>query len=163
MSNDHRAKQGDLCMSDAMPYQQHHEYRTTLPLSEVLHDKFFLSVSGNLRVGDNITICRYDRVDVQHRSSKLLEIADVRVAETGKEFVRLHIRVVETIEAKAEEPVKASHVVTAFVQGNGEAKWNVGKSAYDVKVDGKVVATVADKETAKSIARGDIPLPQEAA
>ena len=83
-----RARAGDLRMADAMPFQQHHEYRTTHGIREVLNERYFLNLRSNLRVGDTIAICRY----VDQSWERLAEVADVRVVEIGSEGVRLHLR-----------------------------------------------------------------------
>ena len=49
-----RAKPGDLCKGDS--FQRHYQYRTTWPLAEVLHDKFFLPLRDYLFSGDTITL-----------------------------------------------------------------------------------------------------------
>ena len=78
-----RARPSDICMSDAMPFQQHWEYRTTWPIKDVLHDKFFLSLRAQLRAGDGINICRYDGADINHKGISLIEFATVRVIASG--------------------------------------------------------------------------------
>lgn len=92
--NDLRAKPGDICMSDASPFQQHWEYRTVYPLAGILNDRFFLPLRDQLRAGDSVTICRYDTNDYNSREAQLLEVADVRVVCSGREHdvVKLHVR-----------------------------------------------------------------------
>lgn len=79
-----RARPLDLVHADAMPFQQHHEYRTTHPLADVLHDLFFLPLRNQLYPGDSITLCRFDKVDAQRRDARLLEVATVRVVASGE-------------------------------------------------------------------------------
>jgi len=156
---EHRAKSADLCMADAMPFQQHHEYRTTLPIADVLSDRFFLDARANLRVGDAITICRFaDRAWRQ-----LTEIADVRVASIGDDGVRLHLRgeieaipVAEAPAVPIPEPLSPAERYagpdwTATHRGFG--RWAV------LDATGREMAGNLDKETAVRVARGDLPLP----
>lgn len=157
--NEYRAKANDLCMADAMPFHQHFEYRTTLPLDDALHDQFFLPVANNLRPGDEVTLVSYDRPPGPRHDARIVEIATVRVVEKGRDRVELHrIGDIERIPRRAvidnEDPAPRE----AYVSGDGKAVWNVGARAYDIKVGGKVVASEPDKDKAAAMARGDIPL-----
>lgn len=108
--NDHRARPADLCMSDAMPWQQHWEYRTTLPLADILHERFFLPVRTTLRPGDSVTFCRYDMQDVTHKRCRLLEIATARVVASGEKAEAVPLFVIggiQRIEPEASEAPKA--------------------------------------------------------
>ena len=158
MTNEYRAKASDLCMSEAMPFQQQFQYRTTLPLKDVVHEKFFLPVAANLRAGDQIRMVSYDRP----AGGSVLELVDVIVIEKKPDAVV----VVPLEEARAIEPrrdEKEDAPVTPrdrYVSGDASAVWNVGKRAYDIKISGEVVATEADADKARRMARGDIPLPE---
>lgn len=102
-----RARPTDICMSDSMPFQQRWQYRTTMPLKDILHDRFFLPLRQNLRAGDEITLCRYDGVDQSHRSISLLEIATVRVIRCDPTSESVPIALVADalmIAGKAEAP-----------------------------------------------------------
>ena len=81
--NDLRVKPLDLCMSEAMPFQQHYELRTTHPIADVAHDQYFLPVRGQIYAGDQITICRFDKADATRREAKLLEVGVIRIVESG--------------------------------------------------------------------------------
>lgn len=157
--NELRAKPGDLCMADAMPFQQHYEYRTTDPVGAVIHDKFFLPVAGNLRPGDQVTICRYD----SGAHDCLIELGTVRVIEKAHDEIRLfqigevsHIQPPKPTEADAVEPVPG------FIQGDGAVKWNIGTMKHDVVLDGVVIASCDKKEDALAIAGGQVPIPEAA-
>lgn len=93
-----RCKSGDLCMSDAAPFQQHWECRTTWPLADVIHDKYFLPMRNQLRSGDSITLCRYDAADPSHQKLKLLEVANVRVLSAGMSAETVPLAVIGGIE-----------------------------------------------------------------
>lgn len=154
--NDHRAKPGDLCMSDAMPWCQHFEYRTDLPLKDITHDKFFLPVRDNLRDGDAITLCRFAKVD-KGTQEKLLEVVEVRVLKCEHEGVKLGQRgKIETFDhgdTAAAKPPKAP--VEKYIPADGEVRWNPGKKEHEVFADGKAVFSSADKAEAQAVARGD--------
>jgi len=89
--NEHRAKTLDMCMANAMPYQQHYEYRTTLALSEVINDKFFLPMRGQLYPGDSITLCRLNSTNGSRKDTILSEVATVRVISAGDDGVPLKL------------------------------------------------------------------------
>ena len=84
-----RIKPNDLCMSDAMPFQQHHEARTTKPVEEVFDDKkSFLDVRGNLHVGDTVTICSYESISKNGDiMTDLQEFGSGRVVKIGLDEV----------------------------------------------------------------------------
>lgn len=75
-----RARPTDFCMSDYMSFQQSWQYRTTWPLADVLHDQFFMPMRASLRSGDQITLCRYNGIDQNHRDIELLEWVKVIIA-----------------------------------------------------------------------------------
>lgn len=104
--NELRAKPGDLCIADAMPFQQHHEYRCTHPIADVLHDKFFLPLRGQLYPGDAITICRFDKIDAQRRDAKLIEVATVRVVASGPNATAVPVLLIGGIDQV--DPVRRS-------------------------------------------------------
>ena len=84
-----RVKLQDFCMSDAMPFQQHHECRTEYPLEKVVNSKdFLLPVKMNLRVGDRVAICQYDKVD-KEQSQGLVGVAYVRIADLSNNEVTI--------------------------------------------------------------------------
>ncbi len=138
-----RARPGDLCMADAMPFQQHHEYRTHLDIEAVLADPaFFLNVRDRLRPGDAVTICRYE--DRSFR--RVVAVADARVTAVSGTAVELHRR------GGADE-IPAG-------RGGWKARWvnqNFLWGVYDG--GGRRVVKGLDKETAQAVARGDLPVP----
>lgn len=69
-----RAKATNMCMADAMPFNQHWEYWDTVPVSEMLDQMFFLPVRNMLRAGDQVCLTRFDDT-----RETLLEVATVRV------------------------------------------------------------------------------------
>lgn len=154
---EHRAKPGDLCMSDAMPFQQHWSYRTTLPLADAITDTFFLPVAPNLRPGDSITMVSYDRPSF----GRVVEFSTVMVVEKRQDAVELVVTAApEAVPARESAPASSDDgPAPEYIRGNGKAVWNPGKRAYDIKVGNDVVAVIADKDEAHKIARGDIPMP----
>jgi hypothetical protein len=98
-----QAKSNDMCMGEAMPFQQHYEYRTTLPLADVIHDKFFLPMRTQLYPGDSITLCRVNTATGSRRDSVLSEIATVRVISSSQGAVPLALLSLETIDAPVQE------------------------------------------------------------
>lgn len=153
--NENRAKAGNLCMSDAMPFCQHHTYRTGLALVDCLHNAFFLPVRGNLRDGDRITFCRFETID-KTSQEKLIEVAEVRVLSCEDKAVNIAIvgEIVSFEHARAEleaEPEPDEK----YVLGDGKVKYNSRTHRHEVIVDGEVVHVAADKDEAIAVARGD--------
>ncbi len=58
-------------------FQQHWEARTTDPLEDCLHSKYFVNVRSRLMVGDKITLLRFEDINW----AKIIEIVVVRVME----------------------------------------------------------------------------------
>lgn len=111
--NEYRLKPTDICMADAMPWQQHWEARTTWPLAEVLHDKFFLNMRTQLRAGDAITLCRYSGTDPTHRNVKLLEVATLRVIEAGERAEAVPIALIGEISTFGDSPAPSAPLTVA--------------------------------------------------
>lgn len=116
----------DFCMSDAMPFQQHYECRTEYPIDEIiLNRQALMSVRGNLRVGDRITICSYNTVNQKSGVSEgLTGIANARVSHISAEAVDLVLEgdlifVEEAIGVKEEEEPEVLLVKKIFGGGFG--------------------------------------------
>lgn len=75
MTIQRRCRPDDVCMSDAMPFQQHWEVRTTYALKECINNSFLLDVRGRIRAGDIVRMCRY----VNDTWQEVVEIAEVSV------------------------------------------------------------------------------------
>lgn len=87
--NDLRCNPQMMQLSESTAMLRHFEYPTTWPVSDVLHEKFFIT-HPRLQAGDRITICRFDSRDFNASTAKLLETADVRVLEVKpREYVKL--------------------------------------------------------------------------
>lgn len=87
--NDLRCNAQMMQLTESTAMLRHFEYPTTWPVSDLLHEKFFIT-HPRLQAGDKITICRFDHKDFNDSKAKLLEIADVRVLEVKqREFVKL--------------------------------------------------------------------------
>lgn len=89
--NDLRCNATMMQLTESTAMLRHFEYPTTWPVTDLLHEKFFIT-HPRLQAGDKITICRFDRRDFNETKAKLLEIADVRVLEVSqREYVKLGI------------------------------------------------------------------------
>lgn len=84
-----RIKQQNFCMSDAMPFQQHFEARTEEDIEAAMSDpEALLDVRSNLKVGDRIAICSYERVEKRGANADGLRgFGYVRVLDITKEGV----------------------------------------------------------------------------
>lgn len=155
----------DITCVSATPFQSHYEARTTLPLVDVLNERFFNHVRDNLRVGDEIAICRYDKIANNHNDTRLVEFCTVRVHEKHAGGVKLFV-VQAPIDVAASYAEAGDDTIEGgaenYISGNGEVKWNPGRKCYELLCDGKVILTDIpreNKERAQQMARGDIPLP----
>lgn len=151
-----RLKPADLCMAEAMPFQQHHECRVAESLAEALGHDFFGNVRANLRPGDLVTVVGYE----DDSWARVAQVAALRIVESG-ETVRYHlvggIEDVAAAEAAGEtEPVAHYSDGTWTVARRGNAKWCV------LDGDGVVKAEGLDKKTADAVADGRRPLPEAA-
>ena len=146
-----RAGANEMAMAEAMPYQQHWEWRTTWPLGDIISDELFLNLNAQLYPGDSITLCRYDTLaNDRHRGSRLLEIVTVRVVTSGKEAVKLHVCGDIEIVTPPEELIPRVTGLEAHHKGRG--KWAVLNSR------GNEVATGLERNEAEAIAAtGEIP------
>lgn len=87
--NDLRCNAQMMQLTESTAMLRHFEYPTTWPVTDLLHERFFIT-HPRLQAGDKITICRFDRRDFNTADAKLLEVADVRVLEVKqREYVKL--------------------------------------------------------------------------
>ena len=86
-----KIKPQDIVNSNQSPFQTHHEARTEFPIDGIVNSKqSFLNVRENLRVGDRITVCSYQKVDQRAGTSEgLAGFATVRVVSITAEAVDL--------------------------------------------------------------------------
>lgn len=86
---DRRCRDADIAMSDAMPFAQHYEIRTTFPVEERAADPLFLmNVRSRLRAGDRINLVRYEN-DTWDRVLEILEgLRVVHVDNAGVELLQ---------------------------------------------------------------------------
>ncbi len=74
----------NLCMADAMPFQQHHEARVFgRDLIDVLTPELLLNVRSNIQVGDEVVVCGYSDENMK----RLTQFARVRVFSVTKDGV----------------------------------------------------------------------------
>lgn len=163
MTTSIRCRPIDIAMCDAMPFQQHHECRTLHPIDAVLTDTFFMDVRSNLRHGDQVTICQYDRPDHDHRSAKVVAIATVRVVHMDGNGVYLHVIDKQTVESQADD-LGTTDPATAAERYASNSNWRAehrGRGVFSVLDEaGNEVVTGLSGEDAKAIARGDKPVPE---
>ena len=82
----YRISPSQLCMSDAMPFQQHFEARVAgRDIKDVISDQLFLNVNSNLKVGDEIVLCGY----ADQTWQTLQQFARLRVTSVSREAIKL--------------------------------------------------------------------------
>lgn len=75
----------NLCMSDGMPFQQHHEAQIFgRDLNDVLTEELLLNVRSNIKAGDEIMVCGY----ADQSANRLTQFARLRVYSSGKDGVK---------------------------------------------------------------------------
>ncbi len=101
----------DLCMADAMPFQQHHEARVYgRNLEDVLTPSLLLNVRSNIKVGDEVVICGY----ADQTMRRLTQFVRVRVFSTQKDGVNFMVdgKVTDIPAVEGDpEPVKSGPVL----------------------------------------------------
>ena len=139
-----------LCMSDAMPFQQHHECRIAgRDIDEVIGDELFLNVKANLQVGDEIVICGYEDQTWQ----RLQQIARTRVTSISQEAVKL-LQEGKTVEIPMEKRAEATTKPQPIV----EVKRGFGGvfNVLDLKKD-SVIESFKTKQEAVDYAKSADP------
>ncbi len=72
-----KLKPTDITAAAMSQFQQHWEARTTDPLEDCLHSKYFVNVRVRLECGDQITLIRFEDVNW----AKIVEMVVVRVMD----------------------------------------------------------------------------------
>ncbi len=160
-----RLKPGDITMADAMPFQQHFEARTALPLERVINDQWLLNQRDQIYAGDVISVCRMDVLTSDRRGARLLEVATVRVVEITANAVRLHLIGEIEVLPEAEGAMKdaPSSDVEQHSDGTWTIKWNGPTHKWCVlNGNSEILIKSLDKPTAEAIANGHVPLPAAA-
>ncbi len=100
MTSDHRAKPTDL----ELVAGNYHEYRTCLPIEDVLHDQFFIPLRGQLYPGDKICITQFDSMG-EIRKRKLIAHAEVRVIESSMTASEVPLMLTGMYRPEQDKPV----------------------------------------------------------
>lgn len=85
---EYRAKPGNFCMAEAVPFGQRFNYHGEIAVKDMLHPQFFLPLRTHFRAGDSI---------------RLVQVVDDRVAEYSDAIVIQVTR--EGVEVRADGPV----------------------------------------------------------
>lgn len=94
----YRLHDGDICMADAMPFNQHHEVRTTFDISSGITSEMFLNIRHRLAAGDVIHVCQFDSKDFQ----RLVAVVEVRIVFSDQDGIEV-IQVGEVYRVKPVE------------------------------------------------------------
>lgn len=152
---EHRAKGSNLHKPADGQFGMNWVYDAShCPLSDVFQPGFFNGLRGNIRPGDSIRAVRIENNHVR-------EVAEAIVLHvSAKDVIVSRPAIMKFDQPEAEEAAPVEEKPAGFVQGTGEVKWNAGKKAHEVHVDGAVVFSTKDKDLAHSVARGDVPVPE---
>lgn len=154
----------------AMPHKMHQsgdgQFNTTWAytcdqhgLEEVFKEGFFSTVRDRLLPGDMVRIMEkkderilsYCETLVLYKTEKMVYLQPISEV---KRFDSFFTHIDNMNKPKEPEPVQEEK----YIPTDGVVKWNPGKKKYDVLVDGACVASVANKEEAQSIAKGESAL-----
>jgi hypothetical protein len=121
-------------------------------IEEVFKEGFFNTAIGNLLPGDTVRVTEIKDDQV----TATIELMVISKSE-GKVDLRPMSRDITRFEPRpVVAKVEEDPAPPQFVKSNGEVKWTPSRKLYVVRVDGKEVAAVKDKDEAHSIARGDM-------
>jgi len=137
----HRIPTSDICMADAMPFQQHYEARIAIPMKDV--GDMGLALHGacaTLKAGDQVIVCAYKKRDWQ----VMTEIAVFRIVENNNR--------IKTIQVGTTLSVPTPTTVVTLAPGQ-KLVVVPRDSVFDVQ-DGKgnVVETFVDRKQAEAFA-----------
>lgn len=149
-----KAKAGNLCMSDAVPFGQHWNYHADHSVAHMLAPGYFSALRHMLRPGDSLRLTRLEN----HRVREVLDCIVVAVGDDVELFPRSDVIVVPLPEEPKPEPEVRETYVTADceVKHKGRGKWAV------IHPEKGEIAVVDGKEAAEEIAKGNVPVPEAA-
>jgi len=148
-------------MAESVPFGQRYTYGAAHDINRMLEPTYFLSESYRLAAGDTMRICQLKDADIASKSNRVLAYIDVMVIESSLkaiEFLR-ETEVIYTPLAGGEEMPEGVSTERTYL--SGEAKWRGPHSKWAVvDPDGKpLLDGLEDKEVARKIAAGEIPVP----
>lgn len=77
---EYRAKPGNLCMAEAVPFGQRYNYHGDIPVKDMLHKQFFMPVRNHFRPGDTVRLVRVE-------GDRVVEFGDAIVVQVTRESV----------------------------------------------------------------------------
>jgi|GEM_PF-2384586 len=149
----YRAKPGSLAISEPTPFCRKFAHRAECTVEDMLHPLYFAAESGGIEAGDSIRV-------VCIRGGRVREMAEIVIVEiNGRELETKLIGDVISFDAPEKKPGKPDEPKgPEFVSDAGTVTGD-DENGYVVKVKGKVVAKVGDKQLAENIAHGNEPIP----
>lgn len=151
-----RARPGNLCMSEAVPFGQQWTYHTDRPIDMVLSKDYFLGERYKFRVGDELRVCQIVDGRVRERVDAFI------IENEGPVFeMALGERVVFPDKRKRPELTTSAPSGERFIGANGTVRWNPGRKVHEVFEGDAIVAATTDKQLAWDMATGAVPLPAE--
>tara|TARA_R110000803_G_scaffold95011_2_gene162762 strand:+ start:113 stop:595 length:483 start_codon:yes stop_codon:yes gene_type:complete len=120
---------------------------------------FFDTLTGNFMAGDTIRCLKIvkervsamcDGIVLETKVNGNVRTVDFRATGDVVEFSETPF--IEVEEEKIPDAPK-------YIKEDGTSKWNPGRKAYQVIVNGEVVYETPEKQLAQQIARGDQPVP----
>lgn len=150
-----RARTGNLCMAEAVPFGQKWTYHTDRPLDMVLSPDYFKAERYKLRVGDELRVCRI----VEDRVREMVDLLIIENSDPVFEMVEVGERREFPDVRKRVSPVDHAPRGERYIGANGSVRWNPGRKVHEVFEGDKLVAASQDKDLAWEMARGSVPLP----
>ncbi|MDQ3096274.1 MAG: hypothetical protein M3Q82_10060 [Actinomycetota bacterium] len=140
-------------MSDAMPFNQHFQARTTFPLVEVLDTEkcpdFFVAVRNRLRPGDKIEVTRFRTDDWSDQATQeLIEIAFLRVIKSGARIEYVHEQEILTLEQEGQRGVTVTRRGTLWYVKRDGAR--IEGARFNTEIEANEFAEALRKELKKA-------------
>lgn len=142
----------DLCMSEAMPFNQHWEARISVPIADIKDmGNALQSAVAVMKPGDLLNVCSF----ANHNWDRLMETAQFRIVSGSQRRV-LAVQVTDTVKVPEDVVlVKASEVLKLSIEKIGNS-WQVKDSRGSI-----VEVFVEEKQATEFVAREEAKMLRE--
>lgn len=138
----------DICMCEAMPFNQHWEARIPVPIEEVNFNIAFQQIYTSLKAGDLVRVCYFDRNGGEW--GRLREVVSVNIVDVAN-------RKIETVFATDILKVKDSRDDPQNVKNVSLEVVKVG-NAFEVKdTNGNTIEVFVEEEQANEFKKRNTP------
>lgn len=150
----------NVVMAESVPFGQRYTYGAAHDINRMLEPSYFLSESYRLNAGDTMRICQLKDADIASKTNRVLAYIDVMIVESSLkaiEFLRETDIIYTPLPGGEDMP---DGVSTERTYLSGDVKWRGPQSKWAVMgSEGVLLDGLEDKEVARKIAAGEIPIP----